>query len=525
VSILDSFFILFESDASKLDKGLTDSKKKTDDLQKDLKATDVVAGGLGKSLVGALAGLAAAAAATVGFAALTHAVLEASDAADHLDETAERLDTSVETLSVWGDLTKKAGGSTDAFAGSIEAFNKQLAQVEVTGKSRAAPFLKELGIDLEDAKNKGKSAMDFLPELADSFAGLSAQKAISLGSRLGLDQATIMTLRQGRREVEELLQKEKELGVVTAEQGKIAAEFNDQLDDTRHAFRSILLGVSEYVLPPLTWMAEKFQQVAIWMRKHADFIKGLFIAIGAAIAYFAIPPMISLAIATVAAFAPFIALAAILAAVAVAFALLYDDVMNFIDGNDSLIGQILEKYPMIGEVVKAVGAAFMTTWEVIKSVAGFLVDVWNDPAAAFQAFTEGLMAAMQAAGEFIASIWQGIVDSVMGAINAIASGWEKAKSLVGLGGESGDAGSAVTAQAVAAGQSQLGAAAASPMAGQTSNSINNAKQVSKSTNVQVGKVEVHTQASDAQGISKAIGSNLQSQMTQAASQYDDGVAA
>ena len=30
---------------------------------------------------------------------------------------------------------------------------------------------------------------------------------------------------------------------------------------------------------------------------------------------------------------------------AAAFALVYDDIMNFIDGNDSMIGRILDKYP------------------------------------------------------------------------------------------------------------------------------------------------------------------------------------
>ncbi len=551
MSILDTFFILFESDASKLDKGLADSDKKTTKLTDDLKATDVVAGKLGGSLIGAIAGMAGAAMAAMGFAALTGHILEAANAADKLDEMSERTGIAVETLSTWGDLVSKSGGSVEGFAGSIEGLNKQLAQVEVTGKSRAAPFLKELGIDLDDAANKGKTAMDFLPQLADAFSKMDPSKAQALGSRLGFDQATIMTLQQGRRAVDELLQKEKELGVITEKQGKIAAEFNDQMDDTKHAFRSVWLGVSEFVIPPLTWMARKMQEVAQFFRKHSDFIVGLLIALGAAILIYAVPPLLSMAAAAIVAFAPFLILGAIIAAVATAFALLYDDVMNFVEGNDSLIGQILEKYPVIQQIVSAVvdvvkslGEAVAWAFETMVDVLSIAIELWRRIINAVLEFTglgtsitdfaSTIAAAFQGMGEIVGGVWDWIIGKVQAAIEvfqaainlikgvagAISGGLDSAKDALGIGG-----GDAEMSKSVAAGQQQLGAAASSPMAAQTSSSVNNAKQVTQSTSVQVGAVNVQTQATDAGGISKAIGGAIQTQLTQAANNYDDGVAA
>ncbi len=38
---------------------------------------------------------------------------------------------------------------------------------------------------------------------------------------------------------------------------------------------------------------------------------------------------------------PIIAIIAVIALLAAAFAIVYDDIMNFIDGNDSMIGRIL----------------------------------------------------------------------------------------------------------------------------------------------------------------------------------------
>ncbi len=548
MTILDTFFILFESDAKKLDKGLDESDQKSKKLRDDLTKTDVVAGKLGSSLMGSLAGLAGAALATVGFASLTQHILEAANAADKLDEMSERTGIAVETLSAWGDLVAKSGGSVEGFAGSIEGLNKQLAQVEVTGKSRAAPFLKELGIDLDDAANKGKTAMDFLPQLADAFEKMDPSKAQALGSRLGFDQATIMTLQQGRRAVDELLQKERELGVITEKQGKIAAEFNDQMDDTRHAFRSVWLGVSEFVIPPLTWMAKKMQDVALFFRKHSDFIVGLLIALGAAILTYAVPPLLSMAAAAITAFAPFLILGAIIAGVAVAFALLYDDVMNFIDGNDSLIGQLLEKYPVIGDivkglidVVKALGEAVMWTFETMADVLEIGIELWRRIINAVLEFTGlgtsisdfvmTITTAFQEMGAAVGAVWDWIIEKVQAAIEvfsaaidlvkgvagAISGGLDSAKNALGIGGDEN------MSKTIAGGQQQLGAMASAPMASQTSNSISNAKQVSKTTTVQTGPVIVQTQATDAAGISKSIGNTLGAQLKQAAANYDDGV--
>lgn len=501
MSILDTFFILFESDASKLDKGISDSEKKAKGLTQTLGTVDAAAGKLGGSLLQGLAGFAGAAVAAISLAAMSQAMFDAAGQADKLNESAERLGLNIETLSAWGDAIKKNGGSVEGFIGSIEGLNSQLQQMEVTGKSRAAPFLKELGIDLDDAANKGKNAMDFLPQIADAFAGMDKQKSVALGKRLGFDQATIMTLQAGRREVEAMIEKEKELGVVTKKQGEIADAFGDQMDDTKHAFRSVWLGVSEYVLPPLTWMMEKFQQVAQFMRKHSDFVVGLMIALGAAITFYALPPLVSMAAAVVVAFAPFILAGVLVAALATAFALLYDDIMAFIDGGDSMIGAILNRWPIIGEVIKALVEHFKMLWSTAEAVGQFLAALWDNPTKAF--------------ADFLAFVLNGI-KSLVGAIPGLSSV---------LGALGIDLGANPTGEALAAGKSALGQASGAALGAQTSNSISNTTKGGKNTSVQVGKVEVHTQATDAQGISKAIGGTMQTQMRQAVNNFDDGVLA
>lgn len=537
MSILDTFYILFESDSSKLDKGLSDADKKSQGLIGKLGGVDVAANKMGGSLMQSLAGFAGVALAAVSLAAITRSMFEATKQADALNESTTRLGLNIETVSAWGDLVKKNGGSVDGFTSSIEGLNFQLAQMEVTGKSRAAPFLKELGIDLELAANKGKNAMDFLPQIADAFAGMDKQKSVALGKRLGFDQATIMTLQSGRREVEALLAKEKELGVVTQKQGEIADAFGDQLDDTAHAFRSIWLGVSEYVLPPLTWMGEKMQQVAVFMRKHSDFIVGLMIAIGAAIAFYVLPPLVSLAAATLVAFAPFILAGLLVAALAAAFALLYDDIMNFIEGGDSMIGQILERWPIIGEIAKSIGEYVKGVISILQWFMNVLSDVvqisyegWKMLLSAFadtEAFhmiqnaIAALSEAFQSFGGVVGSVWDAVIERIKTVLGFVGKVIDVLKTIGGaISGGLGE----VKANIQNA-QGQLGAASGSALGSQTSNSINSARGGNRTNQVNVGKVEVHTQATDAQGISKAIGGSMQAQMRQAANNFDDGVLA
>ena len=69
------------------------------------------------------------------------------------------------------------------------------------------------------------------------------------------------------------------------------------------------------------------------------------------------------------------------------------------------------------------------------------------------------------------------------------------------------------------------AAAANPLASQTAASVATRGATStRQTTVNVGKVEVQTQATDANGIAKSVGPALQSEMRRTAQDFDDGIA-
>lgn len=507
MGIMDTFYIMFSADASSLNDGVDEAKKKTDQLEDKLKKADKAGSALGSSFGNLLATAGGALAATLSFGAMSAGIKQSADYADRLGEVADMIGVNIEALDAWGRAAQLSGGSAEGFQSSLGALSADFAMIATKGTSRTLPFFKELGINLKDANGKMRDVMDVLPELADKFATMSKQESLGMGRKLGLDEGTIMLLQRGRREVDEMVKKQKELGVVTAEQAEIAGEFNDTLDLMGMAFRGLFLSVGQSVLPAFKWIAEAITKVVGFFKKHSDFMTGLFIALGVAIMAFLVPPLLTAAGAALAAFAPFLIMGAIVAALSVAFALLYDDVMNFIAGNDSMIGEISKKWPIVGEIVKGLVASIEMLWVTAKAVFGLLADLITDPMNAWNNFVNAIYAGLDAMSVKFPNFFQALVDGakqVMGVIDDV-------KGFFGMGGD------------VNVAKTTISKANTSPLNGMNSAAISNSRTSNQNSNVSIGKVEIKTKATDSEGIARSVGGHLQNQVKRATSQYDDGI--
>lgn len=542
-SVLETFFILFESNAEDVDKGTQQAKKSADDLENSLDNTTAASAKAADSFVKMATTAVGAVTSVLSVAAVMGAVMSAANNADALGEFSERLGLNIQDVNAWGDAVAVNGGTAESFRASVDTLIDGLVTFATKGTSRVAPFFEELNIKMVDTKGKARDVMEILPELAEAFEGLSKQESAGLGRKLGLDQGTIMLLQRGRREVEDQIRIQKELGTVTAENAEIAGKFNDQQDNTAKVFRSLFTVMGSTILPVFTRILSGLQGVGSFLVKHSDFMVGLLIAIGAAITFYALPPLISMAVAAVTAFAPFLLMGAIVTGVALAFALLYDDIMNFIDGNDSLIGQILTAYPAIGEVAKALYDVVMELWAGVKWVFdsilsvlqislegwkllfGFIADgVSNFVAnsATMQAIISAISNAFTAAGDAIGAVWDGIGNKIQAVLAIFRSAYNLIKS--GAATISGILGTKKEELGISEGKAALNVASGATIGAQTSNSIANSSRVAnKSTTVSTGPITVQTQATDAEGIAGAIGSSLGNQMRQTVSTFDDGV--
>lgn len=556
MSILDTFYILFDSDASKLDKGLGETEKKAEGLIDKLKGVDKEGAKAGASLydlIGKGAGLLGVG---LSIGALVAGVKSTAAAYDELGKLAARFRSTADAVDEFRDAAGLLGISEETSVGALKALDTAI-QDTFLGMGRAKKVFEEMGITVTDAQGKIKPTTEVMTELAEKMKGMERGTQIRVMERLGLDPSMLKLFNADLAALQKrMADVDKASGFNLDQAVKRSAEFTKatkgltlEVNTLKMYIEKLSEGFKIATMPFFTealGVATKYVKMFVdFLLKHNKFMEGVFIAVGGAIAYFLIPAAINGAIAVWAMIAPFALIGLAVAAVGVAFALLYDDIMTFIEGGDSMIGQVVNKWPIVGQILKALGAEFVFLWDVAKAVFNFLVGMFDDPAAAFEQFKSDISAgidaliehfpglkevvgtitdAFTAAGDTITGVWEAVMAAikaaiavVMDGINTVVSAFNKAKSFLGFGG--GDS------EGLAAGKNALGQASGAALGAQTSNSISNTTKGGKTTSVQVGKVEVHTQATDAQGISKAIGGTMQTQMRQAVNNFDDGVLA
>lgn len=550
--LLDALTYIIDADNRKLDQEVKGSEKKVDDLGKSMTAAEKRAADMQKRMTDGFKRLGGAILATVAVSKVLAGVTELAQTAEAVRNTSNAIGVAVEDVDAFGKSIELMGGDAQGARDSLTDMAESIGEAMADVDSGRAKTFRSLGISLKDMEGQTKNAAQVMSELAGAVEGMSREQAVFRIKELGItDNRTVELLLKGRQELDRMMRVQKEQGVITKETTERAQKYTEAMARFRQGTQSSMQAVAAIMLPILTKMLNGLSAVFQWMNQHGDFIKGFFIAIGAVLAFTYGPAVVSAALATWALIAPFVAVGVAIAAAAAAFALIYDDIVNFMEGNDSLIGQISEQYPAIGEYVKALyeivsgifklltgdfdGAkeAFSAAGEAIKNVFGAMGDaIINTLDSLFQWFGAGPGAATKMADsmvsifdgmsstvtgifkkmiDFVSQAWSwisGIYDKSVGMVSSVGS-WLGDK--LGFGGDNG-AGSA------------LAAASANPLNSTTSQAIANTSNSRSETNVSVGQVTVQTQATDAAGISSDIGSELSGQLKNLQAESASGVA-
>jgi hypothetical protein len=465
MALLDTFRILFEADTSKMNQGLNKAEQSTDDLVDSMRAADRQAGKSAESfraltvkLLGWFAGAVTASKAVTGAIGRAEQIMAISRTADALGMATEEVDAFGRAAeSMGGD----AQGARDSLTDMAESMGEAMADVE---SGRAKTFA-ALGISLKDANGQAKNASQGMLDLASAVEGMPRGEAVFRIKELGItDNRTVEMILKGRRALEDLLRTQKENSKVTKEAIENAKAFQDAMNATKMVVSGAADGFYQAVLPALTTFVTWVGKAASWATENKDVVVGFFIGIAGIITSMYLPAMLSAAVATIAATWPLILMGAAIAGLAALFALAYDDVMNFIEGNDSLIGR----------VIPAAIAAF-------KALGDFVMGIWN-----------GITAA-----------WDAFVAKVMSGVDKVKSAGKAVAGFFGFGDDGGG---------VAAGAAAVSTAAGAPTNATSSAAISNSIGGKRETNVSIGEVKVQTQATDAQGISKDIGGSLNGQL-------------
>ncbi|CAG9424357.1 TPA: hypothetical protein ACS78B_000139 [Providencia alcalifaciens] len=464
----------------------------------------------------------------------------------------------IESLDKLGKKINVAAADVDAFAGSMAELGgaRDAAQADLSAMAKSFGF--------------AKNSMEKVLKTADKVQGMKFDKAKATLSVLGVtDDKTVELMMKGRKELERMMGIQKEYSGINKESIEQSIKFNKAMQGFKQSSGLLKNSFLEMVIPVLTKGLEWINKFVGFCKDNKQLMIGFFIAIGSAVAIFYVPSMIAAATATLAATWPILAIVAIIALLAAAFAFVYDDIMNFIDGNDSMIGRILDEYPELKEVILRLWQTFKILFEylmvAVKFVADVVVDAYNTMNNALNQFIDWLVLSINAIvswGNDFKGVFNTVSDAVVGifkwlwaqiqqylgwindGLDAIKNGWSTVKGWFGFEDaevtqtverkvsadgaiehtipETSKLSEEDTALLVKGLNQQITGMSTNPMNPVTSQAISNQSSTTNETNLSIGELKVETQSTDAQGMASGAKDALQSQLQDLGHQNSTG---
>ncbi len=288
----------------------------------------------GAGLSSFVTGLQGAVAAITGGVFL-HFTNQVREQAAALQDTADQTGLSTDELQAWTMAAQLGGASAQDFVAGLRKVSKELA-TGVDESGQQSKLFKQLGIETKDAAGDVRELDAVLPEIADKFAALKSGAERSALAQQIFGKAgskLVPILAQGSAGIVQLRKQFHELGGGFSEEAiKNADEYDDaliKLNFSMFAFKSLL---ATSVFPILSKIVETFTKASV---KVSAWVKETTL-VGNAIKVLAgiITGKLLLALAPF--LLPGLKFLAIFLAV--------DDLVAFLSGKRSVIGDILDRW-------------------------------------------------------------------------------------------------------------------------------------------------------------------------------------
>ena len=360
MSLLETFFIKFEADGLKeisveFEKIFPKAKKtyeqvaeKTEEVSEKTEKVEKKTDKMGNSFVSMSNKVLKALAPVAGLTALLNRSLAFASLGEEMSFLAQNTGMAVEKFQALAIAAENYGGTAEGIAGSMQGLNANLNNMRLgKGGGGVEDAAITYGINLY-GKNGLATADELLMNVAKRFESLNQTQQIDLGQRLGLDEGTIRLLQTGVANVQKELERGAKYSLFSAEDVENSRKFERTMRDIKLGLAQIFGVVARSLLPAFTWVGDKVSRFIDLSNGNASFIKGFFLALSAILTVLAVKSGL--------AFLPFIGAIALITAVSAAIGLLIDDIVNFWQGNESLLGTFIE----------AVKAYFTALWDFLK---------------------------------------------------------------------------------------------------------------------------------------------------------------
>lgn len=170
-----------------------------------------------------------------------------AESRDMLGKFGEVFGVTADDIQAFGNALGTEGGSLESFMSQLESIERARARIRVGDVGFFAPAGKA-GLNPQDIVNADNAADAYLG-LADAFATMNSQQRLNAASSLGLDEASIRLLYQGRTGVEQLVEKYRAIRPVTDSMTESSAAFNRELLELSQNISGATDGISDEFLP------------------------------------------------------------------------------------------------------------------------------------------------------------------------------------------------------------------------------------------------------------------------------------
>lgn len=218
----------------------------------------------------AMALTAAVAAVSAGIAKFT---TDAGRTGDELAKTSTRLGIATGDLQAYRFAAERSGVATATFDMAVQRLGRRVGEA-AKGTGEAQDALKTLGISATEADGSVRSISDLLPEIADKLGTMeNANQRNALAMKLFDSEGVRMVqmLKDGSAGLEGLLDEFDSLGITMSEdQVQAAVEYTDSMSSLTTVLRGFKNLLGAELLPQIT---EAITATLDWWKANKDLIK------------------------------------------------------------------------------------------------------------------------------------------------------------------------------------------------------------------------------------------------------------
>lgn len=214
------------------------------------------------------------------------AVITVAKTANELEKlfySSQRIGASANNIRAYGDAISQMGGSAEGAISSLES---------VARKLRESPgyegMLKGLGVTTRDQNGQMRDRVEVMKDLSKTLQGMEYYKANNYANALGIDESTLMAMRDGKftSEMEKYQKLRKDMGL-NDELAKSGQEFAYQWRDMTMQLKAlmevIVMTAGKALIPVLKLLNQLIQFAIHWFGQLNPHIK-TFLAAGLKIA-------------------------------------------------------------------------------------------------------------------------------------------------------------------------------------------------------------------------------------------------